>query len=219
MPPVNYIVNALFKFEEEVRHKKDNEFELYEEMKQISMDSFRKNCQDNFEFVEINGHVKNIYQHYKETQRAIRSLQKAEDCNVLYVGLDVIALNKFKIFGKFKDFRLFNYTCKTAYKDITDYYNCDIRYIPSSMDNNLWMHWDNSEWEDIWDMEQIIYNRMFWTQDVKKPLQPKYAYQYFGSKEDADKFNDMRLEKAYMVHLHGSRSMKRCIEIAKELLK
>ena len=61
---------------------------------------------------------------------------------------------------------------------------------------------------DRWDSEQIIYNAMMFSQDIKlaEVLKPWLAYQMLREDESDLRHNKINLSDARAIHLHGSRS-------------
>ena len=66
---------------------------------------------------------------------------------------------------------------------------------------------------DIWDQEQLIFNEMFWHQQVSDPHHPELNWQGMQmiipdprTQQLHEEWNQCLLTQAHIIHVHGSRS-------------
>jgi hypothetical protein len=153
--------------------------------------------------------IKKLYKLWKENY----------PCNILYTGPDVFFLNKVKFSDKFTKFSMFNY-CRPDMKHrpeygFPDYFNSDVRYFPSTMDEKLWelalemeKNWPSYDtYLGSWDFEGHIWNKMLWSQGegVDYFLKPQYDFEYvFRDLQSAVEFNKMPVNEAFLFHGQGS---------------
>ena len=132
-----------------------------------------------------------------------------------------------EFFGKYNDFRMFNYTDPKSSVEPNHYdvqhehfFNADVRYYPSTMSQDIWdmglemaNNWDFNSWNT----EQFILNKMLWDQEgrtIENTLEPTVAYQghqlfisdWEQRKEYSNQWNNCDLKDAHIIHLHGSRN-------------
>lgn len=154
-------------------------------------------------------------QHFLE----IYDLWSKEKCNILYCDLDVVFLKPAEFFNQFEFFSMFNLTdpVRTTddhYKLTLEYFfNCGIRYYPSTMKQEVWDLGLNmlDNWNPHrWDCEQVIYNNMMWNQGIEPQAvyRPELSFQMLHSDpmhQVNTNFNQMPVTDACAVHVHGSR--------------
>jgi len=190
----NYLIRSLYKIKSPIwfddRSNEGDLYDWYMKMHDISLRSFEKNLQGDWEFLFFNKEVENIQEVFKDHFFEIYDIWKQGDTNILYCGPDNIMMKPTTIFGEYDDFRMFNYTDPKSFNDPNKYnmkhehfYNADVRYYPSTMSQDIWdMGLEMAEnWDfDCWNTEQIILNKMLWDQPNRSPantLLPHIAYQ------------------------------------------
>ena len=194
-------------------------FDLYMQMHEISLRSFEKNLEGDWEFVFFTKEVDNIQSVFKDHFFEIYDLWKQGN-NILYCGPDNFMAKPTQFFGQYDDFRMFNYTDpKRAFN--MDFFNADVRYYPHNMDPGTWEQplLEAENWNfDEWNTEQIILNRMLWSQPgrtLQNTLMPHMAYQghllYGGPGlpqhvAHSNAWNNSDIADAHIIHLHGSRN-------------
>jgi len=206
-------------------------FDLYMQMHEISLRSFEKHLQGDWEFRFYTKEVDNIQQvfqdHFFETYELWR-----QGHNILYCGPDNMMMKPTQFFDQYDDFRMFNYTDpKHAFG--MHFLNADVRYYPADMPENTWSealvqaeNWDFDEWNT----EQIILNKMLWRQEgrtLENTVDPKMAYQghmlYLNNWEQtmahSNAWNNCDINDAHIIHLHGSRNAPAKLALMKELEK
>lgn len=205
--------------------------ENYREMEKVCTKSAENNIDDLDDIIVHRGQADNIRDVFKEHFHTIYDVWKQGN-NVLYCDLDVVFTKPVNYFNNFEYFSMFNLTdpMKThdAHYDVTfeHYFNCGIRYYPQDMDEKIWNlgfsmleNWN----PDRWDSEQIIYNAMLWSQNIEanEVYYPQYAYQLLSEPLDNPiniKFNQISLDEAYAVHVHGSRGSGNRLALMQELV-
>ena len=209
---------------------RSNEGDLYDwymKMHDISLRTFKKHLQGEWEFVFFNKEVENIQEVFKDHFFEIYDTWKQGDCNILYCGPDNMMMKPTEFFGKYNDFRMFNYTDPKSSVEPNHYdvqhehfFNADVRYYPSTMSQDIWdmglemaNNWDFNSWNT----EQFILNKMLWDQEgrtIENTLEPTVAYQghqlfisdWEQRKEYSNQWNNCDLKDAHIIHLHGSRN-------------
>lgn len=145
----------------------------------------------------------------------IRELWHQEPCNILCMGADTLFVKPTEIFGRFEEFRLFNYTDPREHREFRHYFNDDIRYIPHTLNQGIWLaaerqmcRWLDPTEQSQWDLGQIIHNHMFWSQGFwgERVARPDLAFQiiHFDDEQDSA-WNNYPVSQAHILHLHGSR--------------
>ena len=81
----------------------------------------------------------------KMNWRAVYDLWHREPCNILAIGPDVQMVEPTKIFGEFKEFRMFNWTDPKSYDGanpwgvkLPNFFNGDMKYYPHTMKEETW---------------------------------------------------------------------------------
>ena len=121
------------------------------------------------------------------------------------------------IFGKFNEFRMFNWSDPKSTELFANNYNAGVRYYSSNMSDEIWnlgsrlaQHWNL----DIWDQEQRIFNEMFWTQKIPDSDRhhPELNWQGMHLKTAHpdtqrwhEEWNQCTVDKVHILHVHGSR--------------
>lgn len=162
-------------------------------------------------------------------------------CNIFYCGTDCVFTNKTRIFGEYDDFRIFNYTMNNFEnatlqminfvddmvnkykitnphviniengKHMKHYFNCDIRYFPSTMNRDIYDmgYAIMNDWITKYNYfshgDQITYNLMLWNQGLNQDVCDGRYYQIVSNNNAInDKFNNCKVNDALIVHLHLS---------------
>ena len=209
------------------RSREGDLYDWYMKMHEISLRSFEKNLQGNWEFIFFNKEVDNIQEVFKDHFFEIYDIWKQGECNILYCGPDNMMMKPTEFFGKYDDFRMFNYTDPKSSVEPNHYdvqhehfFNADVRYYPSTMSQDIWdMGLEMAEnWDfNSWNTEQFILNKMLWDQEgrtIENTLEPTVAYQghqlfisdWEQRKEYSNQWNNCDLKDAHIIHLHGSRN-------------
>jgi hypothetical protein len=213
-------------------------YDWYMKMHDISLRTFEKHLQGDWEFVFFNKEVENIQEVFKDHFFEIYDIWKQGDCNILYCGPDNIMMKPTEFFGQYDDFRMFNYTDPKSSEEPNHYniqhqhfFNADVRYYPSTMSQDIWdMGLEMAEnWDfDSWNTEQFILNKMLWDQEgrtIENTLDPTVAYQghqlfldnWEQRKAYSNEWNTCDLKQAHIIHLHGSRNAPRKFALMEKL--
>ena len=238
----NYLIRSLYKIKSPIwfddRSNEGDLYDWYMKMHDISLRSFEKNLQGDWEFVFFNKEVENIQEVFKDHFFEIYDIWKQGDCNILYCGPDNIMMKPTEFFGQYDDFRMFNYTDPKQSTEPNHYniqhqhfFNADVRYYPSTMSQDIWdMGLEMAEnWDfDSWNTEQFILNKMLWDQEgrtIENTLDPTVAYQghqlfldnWEQRKAYSNEWNTCDLKQAHIIHLHGSRNAPRKFALMEKL--
>ncbi len=226
----NYLVGAHYRLKSTEWAWKDtksegDQYELYKRMYQLSRASVKHFLEGEYTEICRQGEIEYIGQQAKLGWQFTKELWKSEPCNIFILGPDCSMVKPTKIFGEFKEFRMFNWTDPKTnagnnpwnYK-IDNYFNGDMLYFPHTMDPTLWDMYDRLEkdWEvdnttKTWGNDQIVANMMFWSQNIpwEQAHRPDLFYQAQwvpGSPmEVMDDWNQCKSTDAHIVHWHGSR--------------
>ena len=215
-------------------------YDWYKKMHDISLRSFEKHLQGDWEFIFFNKEVDNIQEVFKDHFFEIYDIWKQGNTNILYCGPDNIMMKPTEFFGKYDDFRMFNYTDPKISNEQNHYniqhehfFNADVRYYPSTMSQDIWdMGLEMAEnWDfNSWNTEQFILNKMLWDQEgrtLENTIDPTMAYQghqlfienWDQRKAYSNEWNACDLKDAQIIHLHGSRNAPGKFALIKELEK
>jgi hypothetical protein len=194
----------------------------YHQMYDVSVASFEHFLEGDFTTMCWAGSVDNPTLIARRNWDLIKELWHSQECNILWHGPDTQMVKPTEIFGKYEDFEIFSWTDPKSIAGAPNYFNNDIRYFPSTMSKDVWAlgdelvkNWDTSNTEQGWNYEQIMHNKMFWSQKNKtleNSLRPDVVYQAqwlpgdAATKDKQDEWNGGKLEDAHIIHWHGSRS-------------
>lgn len=240
----NYLIRSLYKIKSpmwfEDRSSEGDLYDWYMKMHDISLRSFEKHLQGDWEFIFFNKEVENIQEVFKDHFFEIYDIWKQGDTNILYCGPDNIMMKPTEFFGKYDDFMMFNYTDPKSSVEPNHYniqhqhfFNADVRYYPSTMSQDIWdMGLEMAEnWDfNSWNTEQFILNKMLWDQPnrtLDNTLDPSIAYQghqlfiedWEGRKKWSNDWNNKDIKDAHIIHLHGSRNAPRKFSLMEQLEK
>ena len=186
----------------------------------LSEASFFQNLQGDWEYIKLESTATDVNHVFRQQFRAIWDIWSSEPCNIYYCGSDVQVLKPVEVFGRYKNFMMFNYTDPKSLDEYEHFLNADIRYYPAEMDRAMF---ENALEQIVgctyWNGDQKLYNRMVWGQGLapEQVIDPTMAYQGpwlpegislprdQNAKEFTDAWNGCRLEDANVVHWHGSR--------------
>ena len=224
----------------EDRSSEGDLYDWYMKMHDISLRSFEKHLQGDWEFIFFNKEVENIQEVFKDHFFEIYDIWKQGDTNILYCGPDNIMMKPTDFFGKYDDFMMFNYTDPKSSVEPNHYniqhqhfFNADVRYYPSTMSQDIWdMGLEMAEnWDfNSWNTEQFILNKMLWDQtdrNLDNTLDPTIAYQghalfieeWEQRKAFSNDWNNCDIKDAQIIHLHGSRNAPRKFALMEQLEK
>lgn len=205
-------------------------YKLYKAMAEIVQHSAETFIQEEFETVIFHDKVDSYQEIFHRNFQHVYDTWKDGPHNILFLDCDTLVINPVEVFGKFNRFQLFNYTdpktlegedAKNKY-GITHqhYFNAGVRYYPSTMSKEIWdLGWKYAnDWDyNIWGTEQIIFNEMMYSQDsdVKTWIRPDMNYQAMNVPYNnidnsglilyLNEWNNIDLNDANIVHLHGTR--------------
>jgi hypothetical protein len=202
----------------------------YQEMYDISLDSFRRFVQEPFESILWQDPVDDNESYTRANWQAIWDLWHQEPCNIFWAGADTLMLRPTRLFdNQFCEYRLFNHTDP---KEINGrpYYNNDLQYYPHTMSHQVWAQgqelWAQCETHPArnWGFDQIRNNVMFWGQDIVDPHHPELAYQAMNMRSldprviaQHDLWNGIPFSQAHILHFHASRGSRAVINLMKTL--
>ena len=224
---MNIIVTKFYTVEDHSKWYGDrsNEVDLeknYLEMIEVMKDSAVQCVEDLDDIIVHTGTVSDIRTAFEKHYWEIRELWKAGH-NILYV----LFTKPLKIFGAFDEFKMFNYTDPRSLDQhpyvFDNYFNCGIRYYPSTMSEDTWAIGDEG-FTDMdrthWDSEQRVYNDMLWSNGsvLEDHLDPTLGYQLVtGNTENDNNFNGISIGDAKIIHVHGSRHSGNRLNVMKSL--
>lgn len=191
----------------------------YENMFRISQASARKFLQGEWESIVIADEVETRVDMFKQNWQKIWDIWHGEPCNILYLDSDTMFIQTCAMFGVFKEFRLFNWTDPKSNGEFLNYYNAGVRYYSSEMRPETWMvgEAEAEKWNlRIWDQEQVIFNRMFWSQALNSYDRhvPEYNWQALPNLpgpnllRSQELWNCTPLQRVRVVHYSGSRDAR-----------
>lgn len=196
----------------------------YNRMHEISLASARRFLRGSWEPIVFTEPATNRVEMFKSNWARLRDLWHGEPCNILYLDSDTIFLKPTEIFGRWPEFRLFNWSTPPQDHGFANYFNAAVRYYPHTMTAETWTAGDQlaANWNlDIWDQEQIIFNTMFWSQglsfeDAHHPELNWQAPNGHTLQELAAhaQFNSFPIQHVRILHYHGTRSSTRGQDVA-----
>lgn len=222
----NYLVSSIFdiKTTQWAWTDRANERDIktsYQRMYDVSLSTFKHFLAGEYEVKFWTGEVEHPTFVARKNWDLIRELWHNEPCNILWHGPDTQMIKPTDIFDKYKNFELFSYTDPKSFGDVPHYFNNDIRYFPATMNPAVWelgdelvKNWNTSNTDHGWNYEQVMHNKMFWSQGytIDTALRPDIVYQAQWLpntqqvKEQQDVWNGGKLEDAHIIHWHGSRN-------------
>jgi hypothetical protein len=196
----------------------------YDHMFRISLRSAQKNLRGQWEPIVFDGVFEDRVSMFQSNWRRLSDLWHAEPCNILYLDSDTILIKPVEIFGRWPEYRLFNWSTPPRTEQFANYFNAAVRYHPAEMPESVWQtgerlarNWDLT----IWDQEQIIFNHMFWSQGLswEDAHHPELNWQADSGTtipqlSEHGAFNNLPISQARIIHYHGSRSHSRGQSVA-----
>lgn len=193
-------------------------------MRELAIKSYRKNLEGEWEIIILDGDFSSIYKpetydannaHFLDAFKRIFNLWAKFRTSILFVSADTLCLKPTKIFGEFEDFGMFWHTDPKSGYGFKRYLNSGITYFPRTMARNVWevgfKAWEDMREDRTWDKSQVIYNTMFYSQDIDHDSYMRNELHWATFTE-----NDIPKEKAHILHYHGSRGVDSAYEQMKE---
>ena len=159
----------------------------------------------------------------------IRDLWHQAPANILFLDSDTVMVKPVEIWGRFLQFRLFNWTTPPRSPEFEHYFNSAVRYYPHTMSAEVWRLGDSliDHWrDDCYDYEQQVFNHMFWSQnlrwdDAHHPELNWQADRGITAQEIAAHhgFNTLPIQHARIIHYHGTRSHSRGLAVSELLCR
>lgn len=188
----------------------------YDTMFQVSRASAQRFLQGDWTEIVFTDPAETRVDMFQANWQRIWDIWHREPCNILYLDSDTMFLRPTEIFGRFHEFRLFNWTDPKSNDQFANYYNAGVRYYPSTMKPEIWSIGEAmaKSWNlDIWDQEQLIFNAMFWKQSIPDPHHPELNWQGMQmivpdprAQEAHEQWNQCAISQTNIIHVHGSRS-------------
>jgi hypothetical protein len=195
----------------------------YDEMYAISAASAKKYLDGTWEPVVFSDPAPSRVAMFQANWQRIWDLWHSEPCNILYLDSDTVFVRATQVFGRFEQFRLFNWTHPKSKHSFSNYFNAGVRYYPHTMSSTTWdigqrmaTNWDLN----IWDQEQVIFNQMFWSQDLAWSDAHRADLNWqmpVSGPQDHDKFNGLEQSQAHIIHYHGTRGCAAAVKRARGL--
>lgn len=191
--------------------------QAYDTMFQISHASAKKFLAGDWEEIVFTDPAETRVHMFQQNWKRIWDIWHQEPCNILYLDSDTMFIRATEIFEKFAEYRLFNWTDPKSNSEFKNYFNAGVRYYPFTMLPEVWKIGEvmAENWNlDIWDQEQLIFNRMFWSQDIPETdsRHPELNWQGMmmripnSSMQSAhEEWNQFPINKTHIIHVHGSR--------------
>jgi hypothetical protein len=203
----------------------------YDTMHRISRLTAAKFLQGEWEAIVWTDPAPSRLEIFKRNWYRIRDLWHQEPCNVLYLDSDTMMIRITEIFGRFQEFRLFNWTDPKSTKQFEHLFNAGVRYYPASMSEDLWQVGDSmaAVWrDDNWNMEQEIFNTMFWQQPIPDydRHHPELNWQGMRltnpdprTQQAHEQWNQCAFSSVHIMHVHGSRGPEHTAQVMTRIAK
>jgi hypothetical protein len=200
----------------------------YEEMFRISQASARRFLKGSWQEIVWQDPVESRVTMFRQNWQRMWDLWHSEPCNILYLDSDTMFIQECEIFDVFKKFRLFNWTDPKTNHEFLNYYNAGVRYYPATMSETTWavgaesaQHWNLK----VWDQEQLIFNRMFWSQLLEpgEAHLPEFNWQAVTSLpgpnllRSQELWNCTPISRAKIMHTSGSRDAEHTVDFMSQL--
>lgn len=207
-------------------------YQNYQIMYRMMLASWQRFSHQEFEPVLLTGEVENNREYCIENWRALRELWLREPCNIVWAGADTIMVQPTELFGRFKEYRLFNFTEPRTHAAVRQYYNDDIQYFPHTMSEHTWAFGESlipnmyTDPEGNWGYDQVRHNHMFWQEcmAIDDRCHPDLAWQAMRMRSFDphvvawhERWNNCELSKARIIHFHASRGSDEVIEIMRQI--
>lgn len=199
----------------------------YDQMFELSRRSVRHFLKGEYEEHVLTEPAKDRNELFRRTYQYLRRLWRREPCNILFLDSDTLMTWHTQVFGKYKEFRMFNWTDPKTHPAFPNYYNCAVRYFPAEMSRKIWDTGDYhyARWNyDIYAHEQEMYNHMFWAQGIpaSQAHEPDMNFQMPGASSPQQlqywsEWNHCEFNKIKILHYHGTRGPERAIQMATAL--
>lgn len=225
----NYVVSAVRPISEGWHLEKNQDlYKNYQIMAKISKASFEKFCQEPFEYILWEEDALNSDDCTFKNWRDIKQLWHSEPCNVFWAGADTLMVRPTNIFGRWQEFRLFNYTDPKSHGVFVHYFNDDVRYFPASMSAETWdlgeSLWSQRETspDRHWGFDQNRHNQIFWSQPIpdQDRHHPEMNWMAMNLRSlDAnvvawhEHWNNCPINRANILHFNASRGSEATIRI------
>lgn len=216
---------------------------VYQAMSEIVVHSAETFIQEDFEIVLFEDNVASYQEIFHRNFQNVYDVWKQDGPNnILFLDCDTLVTAPVEVFGKYKQFQMFNYTDPKRLSgddlnnkyglDFEHYFNAGCRYYPAEMDQSVWdLGWQYAkDWDyNIWGTEQLIFNQMMYSQnpDVNHWLTPDMNYQAMSVPyTDLDnrariqmlnQWNGIDINDAKIMHLHGTRGAANTLLLQWEL--
>lgn len=231
----NYIVSAVRPIRQGWHIEKNQElYKNYREMYDLSVASYRKFMLEPFEAILLEDPVDNNYQHNEQTWKFIYDLWHGEPCNILWAGADTFMTQPTSLFGgRYKEYRLFNYTDPRSFGPFNHHFNDDVQLYPFTMSEDTWRvgqeFWDYGMEDPAvreWGFDQLRHNAMFWLQDIADDdrLHPYLNYLCMNLRsleaepiQWHEQWNRCEFTRAHILHFCASRGSASVIAVMREL--
>lgn len=201
-------------------------FPMYEQMNRLSEASFAHFLEDDWELINLVGSAQDVNHVFRQQFQTIYQIWKQEPCRIFYCGSDTQMIRYTKVFGRYNNFLLFNYTDPKKFGPCQHFLNADIRYYPETMSQDTW-DWALAQTKtlDWWNSDQLLYNQMVWCQGLgaDQVIDPRMAYQGFmlpgdeRAQQMSDHWNNCKLQDASIIHWHGSRGAQAKLELMQSI--
>jgi hypothetical protein len=202
----------------------------YDEMHAISVASCKRYLKGPWEEITFTDPMPSRIELFRQNWQRVYDLWHREPCNIIYLGSDTIMIRPTEIFGQYDNYRLFNWTTPKGNDQFPNYFNADVRYMDHRMSEQTWELGNNiaKNWNmDIWDQEQIIFNKMFWSQnlsweDAHHPdlnWQMEHYPDFLTNTAAEDSYNGCGFDQARIIHYHGSRGAARKLELIRRMAR
>lgn len=235
----NYLIKSLYEIKDPNWEVKDRSHEIdlyqkYVKCHDLSLDTYKRRLKGTWEYAYISGTFDTIHQALHETFNQIYKVWKEHyPCNILYTDPDTLAVRDFDVWGKYEHFMMFNYSDPKSFfkpnpynEKFAHFFNAGVRYFPATMKQEIWdlgldmvAKWNFNDYNT----EQIILNRMMWSQGIKlhDALNPRMAYQAHWLPDceiwRQDLWNGVSVNESSIIHFHSSRNIDKKLNFMQQI--
>jgi len=201
-------------------HVGKHSWDLYAEMQDISVRSHQLYLQGDWELIDLRKPAQQtLTAAFQHTARVTEQIYRDHrgDCRILYTDPDTVMHRPLRIFGEYREFRLFDDKQLTG-PQTEDYYSCCVRYFPEGLSHRFWRHMHRhleQLWRyDVYAYEMEMYRQLMWLQkiDLHKPQHHIWAERsvYTHTLVDWDRIPQS------IVHLGCSANLETALDIMRK---
>jgi hypothetical protein len=187
----------------------NSEYTHYKEMCALSTRSYLDNLQDIDCHIVLTGTYANEHEMFRQRFWRVYEIWKTLKCNLLVVDIDTLCIRPTRLFGQFREMRMFSLSDRKVYKDCNPGHPMfvgGVVYLPAAMPGAVWEMACGlaRDWKNDWPYIQWIANKMFYA-GIDEDRLRSYILPQFNFNMPWTEHGTLPIEDAHILHFHGSR--------------